>query len=76
VSAIAIRRQKVRDFAAAGQFADWHVPPVRNSKRLDARAVDPIKVPYERQHFGEFANSVSLAALEHPRNSPPGAVQF
>jgi hypothetical protein len=36
---------------------------VRNSKRLNARAVDPIKVPYERQHFGEFANSVSLAAL-------------
>jgi hypothetical protein len=45
------------------------------AERLDPGAVDPVELPDERQHFGEFAWPVSLAALEHARDSTPGARQ-
>ena len=75
-AAVAGRDQKGGNLAPTSQSADRDVRPVRNSHRLNARAVDPFKSPDESEYFGESTYSMVCAVLEHACDRMPSAEQL
>src|SRR5579864_8064799 len=76
ISAVPITGQKRRDVALPHQSTNRHVRPMRNSQRLNARAVDPVEVPDEGEHLGKTPYSVRFAGLECPDDDSPTAEQL